>query len=158
AAEAGMDRQVAEVRDPGAAVRELEAERPGGPPLPVVLDLDHEAPELAGLALRPVDLLQHRGTIAWSHRGQIGLDVLVGRQLEQEVDVGRLRTPKSEAVAPNSQGAGVAGAAARRGRRTAPDPSATPPRISTIPASSSPVTASPTNTAPYNTAATASTY
>src|SRR5207248_5942603 len=48
AAEVGMNREVAEICDPRAAVRELEAHQPGAPPLSVVLDLDHEAAELTG--------------------------------------------------------------------------------------------------------------
>src|SRR5262249_5452918 len=42
-AEVRMDREIPEIRDPGAAVREREAERACALPLGAVLDLDHEA-------------------------------------------------------------------------------------------------------------------
>ena len=42
-AEVGMDGEAAEVGDPVALVREVEAHRAGAAPLSVLLDLDHEA-------------------------------------------------------------------------------------------------------------------
>src|SRR5262249_59377733 len=125
--EVRMDREIPEIRDPGAAVREREAERACALPVVAVRDLDHEAAELGGLALRALDLLQHCGTIARTHHGQKGLDVLVSRQPDQKVDVVRLRTTQPKAVSPHhAQGAGVAGSAA-------PPRSPTPPRTGPTP-------------------------
>ena len=144
-----MNRQVAEICDPRAAVRELEAHQPGAPPLSVVLDLDHEAAELTGLLLRPLDLFEEAAAVARTRARQVRLNVFVRHELGDEVDVLRLYAPQPEAVAlDDAHGAGVAVAASRRGSRTAPDPSATPPRIRIIPASSSTVTDSPRKTAP----------
>src|SRR5256714_398353 len=132
-----MDREISEVRNPRAAVNELEAHRAGASPMAVLLDLDHEATECVWLPLRTLDLLQQRRPVARPRRGKVRLDVLVRRQLDEEVDVGRLRAAQPEPVAlDDAHGAGVAAAGSR-------DPNATPPRISTMPISSSTVSDSP---------------
>jgi len=132
-AEVGMDGEIAQVGDPRAPVGELETHRAGRTPSSVLLDLGDEPPELLRLARRPLDLLQHALAVAGPRAGEIGLDLLVGRQLDQEVDVLGLGAAQPNRAA---HGAGVAGAGSRRGSRNAPDPSATPPRISAMPTSS----------------------
>jgi len=149
AAEIGMYRKIREVRDPRAAVRDLEAQRAGGMPVSLPLDLDQEAAELIGLVLRALDLRKQPFTVTRPNDGEVRLHVLVGRQFENEVDVARVRPAEPQAFAlDDAQGDGVAGAGARRGSRTAPEPSATPPRISTIPANSSTVSGSPSSVTP----------
>ena len=56
AAKVGVDGQPAEIGDPAASVRDLETHHPGGAPLALLADLDHEAAEVLRLGLRPLDL------------------------------------------------------------------------------------------------------
>src|SRR6185312_11986026 len=138
AAEVGMHRQGAEVRDPAPRVRDLEAHQAGR----LAVGLDHEAAELLRLGLRALDLLEQPVAVARPHDRHERVDVLVRHQLEQEVDVARLGSPQGHV---HGEGAATG---SRRWRRTAPDPSATPPRISAIPASSSQVSGSPSSSTP----------
>src|SRR5204863_8930684 len=129
---------------PRAAVGELEAHRAGATPLTVFLDLDDEASELVRLRLGALDLLQQPVALARARAREVGLDVLMGRQLDEEVDVVRSGPAQSHSVTLDDA-QGVAGAGSRRGIRTAPEPNATPPRISAMPTSSSTVRGSPSS-------------
>jgi len=149
AAEVRMDREVSEVGDPRAPVGELEAHRAGAAPLAVILYLDDETTELVGLRLGALDLLQQPVELARARAREVGLDVLVGRQLDEEVDVIRSGPAQPQSVTlDDAQGEGVAAAGSRRGIRTAPEPNATPPRISAMPTSSSTVKGSPSSVTP----------
>ena len=70
------------------------------------------------------------GAVVGAGGGEKGTDVAVGVELRQEVDVGRRRRADGH---PGAHGRTVA--ASRRGKRTAPEASAIPPRISASPAS-----------------------
>src|SRR5437764_2901871 len=139
AAEARVHRERPEVRDPAALVGDLQAHQA----CRFSIQLDHEAAELLRLSLRALDLFQQTRAVARANRGQVRLDVLVGHELEQEVDVSRLGAPDRDV-----HGDGAA-TGSRRGNLTAPDPSATPPRINVIPASSCQVSGSPSSSTPY---------
>src|SRR2546423_15406086 len=60
AAKVRMDREISEVRNPRAAVNELETHRARAGPGARPLDLDHEAAECAWLPPRTPDILQPR--------------------------------------------------------------------------------------------------
>src|SRR5206468_831628 len=123
----------AEVRDAAAAVRDFEPHQAGG--LPV--DLDHEAAELLRAGLRALDLSGEPFLVARPDDGQVLHDVVAVHQLEQKVEVAGLRAAEGDFA--HGEGAATG---SRRGNRTAPEPNATPPRISTIPASSCQVSGS----------------
>ena len=92
--------------------------------------------------LRALDLCEQPVAVARTDHGHVRVDVFVGHQVEQEVDVARLG-PTDRDV--HGEGAATG---ARRAKRTAPEPSATPPRIRAIPASSSQVSGSPSRRTP----------
>src|SRR5207249_2164706 len=85
AAEARVHGEPAELRDPAALVRALEAERAGR----FAVDLDHEASERVGLPLGALDLGGHRVAAEVVPAGQEGPHVRLGVQLDEEVDVVR---------------------------------------------------------------------
>ena len=135
AAEGGIDRNAADVGDPAPDVRPPPEHRARA--LPV--ELDHEQPALLGIALEvlgdSVPLVAARGR-------EERADGLVGVEALQEVEVVRLGATERDAH-------GRAGTVARRrGRRTAPEARATPPRISASPASVAAVIFSSRITAP----------
>ena len=82
-----MDREPAELGDPAALVLDAEAHHAGR----LAVDLDHEAAEVLRLALRARDLLEQLLARGRTAGGQVRVDVLVRRQLDEEVDVGRRR-------------------------------------------------------------------
>src|SRR6266508_2294387 len=88
-----MDGEPAEVRDPAAAVREVETHDARSAPLAVLFDLDHESPALLWLFARALDLLEHRIPLTRADGCEVRIDVVVRRKLEQEVDVVRGRAP-----------------------------------------------------------------
>jgi hypothetical protein len=105
-----MDGEIAEVRDPRAAVGELEAQRAGAAPF-TVLDLDDEASELVRLRLGALDFSKQSVALARARAREVGLDVLVRRQLDEEADIVRVGSTESDPLALNdAHGAGVAGA------------------------------------------------
>src|SRR5919201_1665400 len=116
-----MDGKASEVGDPTPPVGNVEAHHAGGSPVAVDLDLDHEAAAFPWLRLRELDLLEQRLAVARPHGCEIGLDLLVRGQLEQEVDVVGARAPQAKAVAGDRLGHGAVATAARRGRRSTPE-------------------------------------
>src|SRR5581483_1936751 len=123
-AEVRVHRQAAEPGDPGALVADLERHRPGRP----AVELDDEQAVLLGLALRALDRGEDAVAVALAPRRQVRLDLLVVQELDEEVDVARLCPPQP-------QGTGSTAGSRRRTGRHAPEPSATPPRISASPPS-----------------------
>jgi hypothetical protein len=87
AAKGRVNSEAAEVRDAAPPVRDVEAEHAGGAPAPLVVDLDHESPALAGAFLRAPDFREQALAVSRSNGGEVRLDVLVGEQLHEEVDV-----------------------------------------------------------------------
>src|SRR5512132_817611 len=143
-----VDGEAAEVGDPVALVREVEAHRAGAAPLAVFLDLDHEAADLLRLGERALDLIAHICGFARAPDAEERLDVVVGGELSQEVDVVEGRSAEPEPVTEDDVAHGDAGTGARRGSLIRPDPSAVPVRIRTSPAIADIVTVSPSSTAP----------
>src|SRR4051812_11035110 len=135
AAEVGVDREPAEPHDPAALVDPGEAHHPGA----LVVELDHEAPDRLGLRQRALDLLADRALVGRARPAEEGLDVVVPREAGEEGGIVGHGSSDRDAHA---------GCGARRRNRTAPAPSATPPRISTSPASSGIVIGSPRDRAP----------
>ena len=136
AAEVGVDRERAEVRDPVALARELVPH--GARALPV--DADDEPAEPLRLRPRPLDL---RGDVLARSRpvrAQEGLDVRMRGELDEEVDIVGIGPPQLDH-------AGWA-AADRRGRRSAPEPVTIPSRIRASPASATGRSGSPRTTTP----------
>src|SRR5205823_3549257 len=150
AAEARMDGEPAEARDPAAAVADLEPERPRRR----AVDLDHEDAVLLRLALGAFDRLEQRLAVLRPHCGEEGLDFLVVHELDEEVDVVGSSSPNDACgvtTSPRtnldsfavgfvlgfvSHGMGsTTGVARLRAGRQTPDPSATPPRIRPSPTS-----------------------
>src|SRR5919202_5404943 len=124
-----MDRDPLEVGDPVTDARRLEPHRTGPRPLPVPVDLDDEATELARVRGGPVDLRRDRLGVPRRDRAEERLDVLVRRERDEERDVVCARPPD-----PNgAHGVGLAGSGSRRRIRTSPEPRATPPRINASP-------------------------
>src|SRR5205085_11787263 len=91
------------------------------------------------LGRRALDFLQQLLGRPRPPGAQERLDVVVVRELDEEVEVARLGSPDRRR----------AGHGRRLARRTAPVPSATPPSTSASPATAAPVTGSPRNKAPY---------
>src|SRR5207248_1884545 len=145
AAEVGMDREAAEARDPAAAVLDVELHAPGEAPPVAVCDLDHEAAEVLRLGKRALDLRGDRLVVARAASGEERLDVVVVRELDEEVDVLGPRPPDAQAHRPGST-------AARGAGRRSPEPTATPSRISARPPASAAVTGSPRKSAPERSA------
>ena len=121
ATEAGMDRDASDVRDPAADVRPPPEQRART----LSVELDHEQPALLGIAF---EVLGDAVPLVPAGGGEKRAHVVVGVEVGEEVEVIGLGGSKRD-------GHGRAGAVARRGNRTAPDASATPPRISASPAS-----------------------
>ena len=119
-----MDGEAAEVRDPAADVRALEAHRPGA----LAVDLDQEDAERVRVGLRARDLREDLVATLRSHGGEERLDVLVRHELDEEVGVVRARAPDRHLHAGSS--------CARTPKSRCPEASATPSRISASPASS----------------------
>src|SRR5207302_996420 len=122
AAERRVHSEALEVRNPRTAVRELEAEPAGTLPI----DLDHEPAVVVRLALRARHFLGDSVRVLGRDRAEERLYVLVGDQLDEEIDVVRARAADRDRH-------GVWAAGTRRGRRRSPDPSPMPSRISAIP-------------------------
>src|SRR6266511_107076 len=142
--EVGVNGEAPEVRDPAAAVEDVEAQHTRAVPAPSLLDLDHKTPAVFRLSARPLDLVEQRIAVARANGGQVGIDVVVGRELEQEVDIVRSCPAQAEAVARDRLAHGaVATAAPRRGMRSTPEPKAVPVRISASPTIAETVIASP---------------
>ena len=98
APEVGVDREPAQVCDPAAPVRPLEAHRPCA----FAAHLDDEHPERVRLRGRPLDLAQDRFAILRPHRGEERLDLVVREELDEEVDVVQARTSNRHAHAGSS--------------------------------------------------------
>ena len=143
-----MDCEPAQVRDPAALVRNVEAHDSCAAPLSSLLDLEHEAARLARLGQRALDLLEQ--TLALRTDGsEVRVDVVMRGELEHEVDVVCGRAPKTEPVACDRLAHGeAAGTAARRGKRSTPEPSAVPVRMSTSPTIAEAVIGSFSSSAP----------
>src|SRR5207244_11023379 len=104
-----------------------ESERACTPPFAVlVVDLDHEAAELLPGGLRAVDLVQEVTPVTNRGGGQEGLDLLVGEQVREEVDVLPVRPAQPDSVGLDHR---AVSRASRRLSATTPEPSATPSRI-----------------------------
>ncbi len=133
-----------QMRDPAAAVLHLERHAPGELPARprAVVDLDHEASIVVRLARRLLDRGRDRLPIPRPPAGEVRLDLLVVRELDEEVDVLGPGAADADAHRPGST------AAARAFDRTNPEPSATPSRISPSPPASAAVIGSPRKTAP----------
>src|SRR5262249_19322939 len=125
-----------EPRDPGAAVLHLEAHGPG----PLAVRFDHEPPELAGLGLGSLDLLQQAVPVERRAAAEEGLHVVVVDELVEKVEVAAPRAADHDH--------GVSPTGARRGVRTVPVPRATPARMSASPPRAEAVTGSSRKTAP----------
>ena len=86
AAKIRMNREISEVRNPRAAVNELEAHRAGASPVGVLLDLDHEAAECVWLPLRTLDLQDARLgapiAVARSAQAHAQHSAAIGNQVE----------------------------------------------------------------------------
>ena len=117
-----VDREPAELSDATAAVRGLELHRPRG----LAVRLDHEQPVVGRLSLRALDLREDGVVIHRPQGGEVRLHLLVGQELDEEIGVRGLGA---------AQPHGAGSTAGRRSGRQAPEPSATPARISTRPAS-----------------------
>ena len=122
AAEVGINRDPADVRDPAADVRPLPEHRAGT----LSVELDHK--ELALLGIAP-ELLGNAVPVVAAGGGQERADVLAGVEAGEEVEIVLLGATDRDA-----HGRAVT-VARRRGSRTAPEARATPPRISTSPPS-----------------------
>ena len=116
---------------------QLEVHRPGR----LAGHVDHEQAVDVGLALRPLDEACDAFGVAWAHGREVRLHLLVGEQLDQEIDVVFARATDRDAHP------GTVTAARRRSRRT-PEASATPSRIRARPASTDNETGSSSNRAP----------
>ena len=93
ASEVGVDGEAAEVGDAASRVRALEAHRAGS----LAVDLDDEDAEGLGLGLRALDLGEERRRDLRADGREERLDVLVGDELDEEVDVVRARSPDGDA-------------------------------------------------------------
>src|SRR6266542_1474333 len=113
ATEVGVDRQ-------RAAVGEVEAHQPRTVPVAAVLDLDHEAAELLRLRLGALDLGREALAVARPDHREVGLDLLVAHQLDQEVEIGGLGPAEPESPLLDHCGAG-AGSRRRDAARTIPE-------------------------------------
>src|SRR5262249_17529210 len=119
-----MDREIAEVRDAGTLVGELEAHPARTNPAAVPLDLDHEPSELLRLGLRAIDLREQPVAVSRPRARHIGLDVLVRHQLNEKVDVAAVGATEPDPVAGDDAHAlAAARAASRRHTRNPPHPS-----------------------------------
>ena len=135
AAEGRVDGEAADVDDRAAPVRQLPYHR--ARPLPVELD-DHHAARVPIL----LDLGGDAVAVVGAGRGEERAHVLVRVELDEEVDV-------VGAGRPDRDGHERAVAASRRrGRRTPPEASATPARISASPPSIAAVISSSRISAP----------
>src|SRR5262249_51922797 len=132
-----MDGEPFEMRYARTAIRELEPHRAGT--LAVVLD--HEPAEVVWLAPRALHVGLDGSTVLRGDRADERLDVGVQGELEEEVHV-------LAAGAADGHGHGACVSGARRGSRARPEPSETPSRIRTSPASSAVVSGSSSSTTP----------
>ena len=140
--------------DPAAAVGNVEGQHPGE----LALDLEHEPAVQLGLLLRAANLLLQLVALSRRDGRHERLHLLVAGKSRHEPHVGRRRAAKAEGP-PLERGAhagghagSISGSAWRRRRRrrrpSAPDPSATPARISTSPSAAFSVTCSSRISAP----------
>ncbi len=133
-----MHGEPSQLSDPTPPVRELEAHRSRA----CRVHLDDEQAEGVGLALRALDVGEDLAPLLRPDRGEERLDVLVRDEPDEEVHVVRRRPPDGDVHA------GSSWTRARERSSRSPDASATPPRISTSPASAATVIGSSSNTAP----------
>ena len=134
-----MNGKAAEIRDaiPAAPAREAHRART------LAVDLDHEQAEELRLRRGALDVGEDAVTVVRPRRGEIRLDLLMGDELDDEVEVVGVRAPDVDRQTGSSSGL-----ARRAEDNTRPDPSATPSRIKPRPASIATVTGSERNTAP----------
>ena len=90
-----MDSEPAEVGDPAPLAECLELHQAGGS----TVGLDHEHAGGSRLALRPLDPGEHVRALAAPVHGEEGLDLLVGQQAGDEVDIGALGAAEPDADA-----------------------------------------------------------
>jgi hypothetical protein len=130
-AEGRMHGEPLQLRDPAPPVDAFETERAGLAPAVVLEHLDDEAPEGIRLTLLPLELGEDALLVERAAAAEKRLHVVVGHDLEQERHVVARRAAQAKTSVLDH---GSATAGARRDNPTAPDPSATPPRIRTSPA------------------------
>jgi hypothetical protein len=133
-----VDREAAEARDAAARVAARERERSGA----LAVDLDDEAALRLRILVLSRELFGNRLPVEPLARGEERTHVVVREDVEQEVEVVRRRAPQRDVA----HGSWIAGA--RRASRTAPEPSATPARISASPPSVAAVMLSSSRSAP----------
>ncbi len=145
ATEGRVDRQTSEPGDAAADVRALVPHRAGA----LAVDLHDHAAERLRLVLGALDLGRERLTVRVTARSEERVDLLVGQELDEEVEV-----VAGGPADRDRHGLGVTGSVsgARRGSRSAPEPTATPPRISASPAIAAAVIGSSSSSAPYTSA------
>ena len=136
-AEPRVDREPAETRDPASFVRSL----PGAHARRLTVDFDQHHAARAGLFLEALEIGEDVCAVVAPGRRQPGAYVAVGVELDDEVEVGARRAADRHAHVRT-------GSAARRGRRSVPEASATPARISAPPSSMVAVIASSRISAP----------
>src|SRR5262249_38944813 len=144
----GVHRETTEVCDAVALVREVERHRAGAPPVAVLLDLDHEAAGLLGLGERALDLLAHGVRVTCAPAAEERFDVVVTRELGEEVGVTEPRAAEPEAVAAELAHRAVTTAVRRLGKRRTPEAIGVPVRIRTRPTIADAVIGSPSRRAP----------
>ena len=144
-----MHREAAEVGDATSPVRDLEPHRARA----LAVDLDHEAAELPRLGERALDLGSDAVAVADPDGGEERLDLVVGEELDEEVEIRELGAPDLDV-----QGACAAAGCHRREGRSIPEPSATPSRTSASPATAAMVSGSSRNTIPSTSAIPGSRY
>src|ERR687897_644824 len=127
AAEVRVDGDAAELRDPATSILLREAHHARA----LAVDLDHEPPVLVGLALRALDLFEDLLPCRRATGREERVDVVVRRQLDEEVDVVGPGTPDRD----THVRAGSTASGARAGRST-PEPSAAPAAAASQPGSS----------------------
>ena len=128
-AEAGLDREAAEPRDPAPRVGLLEADRARRRPV----HLDHEAAERRGLGVGALELREQHVAIGGAHRREERRDLVVRHERDEEVQISRNGSPEAHLGHCSFN---------------LPEPIATPARISTSPASVATVIGSSSSTAP----------
>ena len=135
----GVDGEPAEVRDPAAPVRAVEAHRPR----PQSVDLDHEAAARVRVGLALTDLCEELLGRAGADDREEGRDLLVRDERHEELDVVLAGPPDRDGHGGDGASAGV-----RPRSRRAPEAKPTPARMSARPPIAAAVTGSSSSTAP----------